>query len=526
MGLLAGATVAGCVLSASPYDDAVAAPRAAKVAARTRVANARLDAAAGESADADPVLSGPLSVGVTDAILLALENNRGLAVQRLSVAKSSTREAELVASFDPKLTAGLSAGEDLSRFTREETESEAASLGVSATLPTGTTVAAEFNRGRSDPSVFSGTDNAGYGFNVKQALLRNGSVAANLAVVRQAALDVRATEYELRGFVESLVAQVEAAYWDYALAKRQIEIYETALALAKKQRADTEVKIQVGVAAELDLEALKAEVASREEALTGAKGAMESSRIRLLRLTSQVSPKSSGGEMMWERRIELREEPTVPAGDLEPVAAHVKNAMSARSDLNQARLAVRRGELEVVRTRNGLLPRLDAFVNLGRTGYANSFADAIDALPDGSETTSVGLNFEWTIGRRAAKAVHRRAELTRNEAELSLGNMRQLVQVDVRTAYISAQTARQQIPATRASQAAKKASMDAEIEKNEAGSSTTFLVAIARNEYVASQIAEVQAIVNYRKALVELYRADGSLLKRRGVSAPGTAPVK
>ena len=63
--------------------------------------------------------------------------------------------------------------------------------------------------------------------------------------------------------------------------------------------------------------------------------------------------------------------------------------------------------------------------------------------------------------------------------------------------------------------------MDAEIEKNEAGSSTTFLVALARNEHVASQIAEVQAIVGYRKALVELYRADGSLLARRGVSAPG-----
>ncbi len=47
-----------------------------------------------------------------------------------------------------------------------------------------------------------------------------------------------------------------------------------------------------------------------------------------------------------------------------------------RPDLNQARLLIRRGELDVVRTRNGLLPRLDAFITYGKTGYARTFSDA------------------------------------------------------------------------------------------------------------------------------------------------------
>jgi hypothetical protein len=35
-----------------------------------------------------------------------------------------------------------------------------------------------------------------------------------------------------------------------------------------------------------------------------------------------------------------------------------------------------------------------------------------------------------------------------------------------------------------------------------------------------SQIAHVDAIVDYRKALIALYRMDGSLLERRGVLLP------
>ena len=42
-------------------------------------------------------------------------------------------------------------------------------------------------------------------------------------------------------------------------------------------------------------------------------------------------------------------------------------------------------------------------------------------------------------------------------------------------------------------------------------------MAQAQRDLLASQIAEVEAIVNYRTALVNLYLAEGSLLERRGV---------
>jgi outer membrane protein TolC len=51
------------------------------------------------------------------------------------------------------------------------------------------------------------------------------------------------------------------------------------------------------------------------------------------------------------------------------------------------------------------------------------------------------------------------------------------------------------------------------------------MVAQAQRDLLVSRIAEVRALANYLKALIDLYRQDGSLLERRGISAPGRKPV-
>jgi outer membrane protein len=514
---LAAILSAGCFWSVREFDAAVAAAAPKTEESRARLAGVRLDGLAATNAPAEP--GGALAIGVDEAILLALENNRGLGVERLGVAKRSTYEAELAASFDPKLTASTAQSKGRSSITGLDVTDESNRLGVSMTLPTGTTFSAAVSSGHTDLSTASTTDDASYGVGISQPLLRNARPAANLAAVRQAALDVQSTEYELRGFVESLVARVESAYWDFALAERQIGIYKESLRLAETQLVETQERIAVGRLAETELAAARAEVASRREALIVANGSLATARIRLLRL---MNPGPGGGsDAYWSREVTLRDSPEAVGDVLADVSVHVEHALALRSDLNQARLAVLRGELETVRTRNGLLPRLDAFVNLGRTGYANSFQDAVEDIDDGTRDVEVGLSFEWTMGRRSARAQHRRAEISREEAQLALDNAAQLIQVDVRTAHIAATTSHEQMAATAATRALKEESLRAETEKFRVGKSTTFLVARAQSDLVASQISEVQARVGYLKAMVDLFRLDASLLVRRGVTAPG-----
>ncbi len=102
-------------------------------------------------------------------------------------------------------------------------------------------------------------------------------------------------------------------------------------------------------------------------------------------------------------------------------------------------------------------------------------------------------------------------------------NLAQLVQIDVRIAYIEVNRTREQVTATAATRKFQEEKFRAETEKFKVGKSTTLLVAQTQRDLVAGRISEIKAMVSYLKALVELYRLEGSLLNRRGISSPVAA---
>ncbi|MBT7628846.1 MAG: TolC family protein, partial [Desulfobacula sp.] len=171
----------------------------------------------------------------------------------------------------------------------------------------------------------------------------------------------------------------------------------------------------------------------------------------------------------------------------------------------------------IVKTRNGILPRLDLFISLGKTGYADSFSGSFKAMKDSTYDLSFGINFSRTLGNRNTRAKDRGARITLKQAQEALNNMRQIIQRDVRIALNDLDRVRQQIDATRVTRMHQEEAMKAEKERFEAGTSTGLLVAQAQRDLLASHILEVEAIIDYNKVLVMLYLAEGSLLERRGV---------
>ena len=263
--------------------------------------------------------------------------------------------------------------------------------------------------------------------------------------------------------------------------------------------------------------AAEAEVALRQEDLINARSAFEATRLLLLRL---LSPSGK----TFERDLVLLDQPAATQEPVDNLADHIEVAQRMRPDLNQARLLVERDELEIVKTKNGLLPQLNLFINLGRTGYSSSFTGSVSNVSAGDYNALIGMNFEYPPANRAAKAADARARLARGQAEQAVGNLAQLVEVDVRSAYIEILRTRAQMAATEASRALQEEKVRVESEKFRIGRSTSLLVAQAQRDLLASQIAYVQAVAGYRNALVELYRLEGTLLQRRGLAAPGAEP--
>jgi outer membrane protein len=480
-----------------------------------------------EKTSPKPVAEGPIEITVGNAILLALENNRSLRVERFNPSIIRTFEDQERAVFDPVLSGSASGsrekGKQLSTTTGAIADFSAnettAHIGISQFFPTGTTAGVDLSTDRSWSDIGGDLHATRAGLTVTQALLRGFGINVNLASLRQARLDTLVSQYELRGFSESFVAQVEETYWDYALAQRQIEIVTVSLQLAEQQLRETEERINIGKLAEIELAAAQAEVALRREALISARSILATTRLRLLRLLNPPV------ENLWKQEITLMDQPAVPDVVLEDVEDHVQVALRMRPDLNQARLEVQHGDLEIVKTGNGLLPKMDLFITLGKTGYADSFGGSIRDVDGNGYDISALLKVAYPLGNRDAQARHKRAVTTLEQAKESVENLAQLVQVDVRSAYIGVNSAREQVTATAATRKLQEEKLRAETEKFRVGKSTTFLVAQAQRDLVASQISEIQAVVGYLKSLVELYRLDGSLLERRGIAAPGREPV-
>ena len=302
---------------------------------------------------------GPLKLTVTEAILLSLENNRGLVVQRLNPSIQQTFEDQERAVFDPVTNADVSAGRvEQERLSRSGSDTEDFTtdfidsvISLEQYFPTGTTVALEASSEMNDSSLY---DDSFYstrlGMTVTQALLRGYGTEVNLASLQQARLDTRMSEFELRGFTEFLVAEVERTYWDYALARRQIEIVEESLKVAHQQLNETKALIAVGRLARAELAAVQAEVALQDQALIEARANKESFHLQLMRL---LNPPGPG---IWQRKVDLIHQPTLPEIKLEDVEQHVAVSMRMRPLLNQARLDILSDDLELVKPKTVCCP--------------------------------------------------------------------------------------------------------------------------------------------------------------------------
>jgi len=472
---------------------------------------------------------GPFNITVKDAILIALANNRSLSVERMNPSIQKTFEDQERAVFDPVVTAGVSVQQNDSRTLNSSgsyaddsvIDAFEGNASLKKFFPTGTFVKVAAVTEITDSDQYSGSYAATrLGLTVTQSLLQGYGTDVNLAQLRQSQLETDITQYELRGFSESLLAQVETTYWDYALSQRQIEIVEESLKLARQQIIETEEMIKVGTMAEAELAAVQAEVAAQQQGLIDAKSTLESNRLRLIRLLNPP------GDNPWERDITLVHPPTLPKIEYDEVGAHVAVAMKMRPEMNQAKIDIQKNDIEIVRTKNGLLPKMDLFITLGKTGYADSFSGSVNDVDGDSYDMMVGLNFEYPVFNRNAGAQQRRALLSRDKAEVALDNLKQIIELDVRNAYIELNRTKEQISASSATRKFQEEKLRIETEKFRVGRSTNLFVAQVQRDLLISRINEVRAVVNYLKAIVHFYRLEGSLLERRGISAPGLNPVE
>ncbi len=461
-----------------------------------------------------------LRISLQQSVLTALDRNPELAIQRLNPAISRSYAAEQRAAFDPAFSLSGNVSENKTQrflgsrpepfeLTSKRTQYTAA---LSEFLPTGTTLSIDASLDGSTSSIYQPQYSGNIAVTVTQSLLQGLGPAANLASLRKARLDQEISGYELQALAEEVLARTETAYWDLYLAGREIVIQKESLELANQQMGESLERVAVGKLPELELAAVRAEVARRQASLIDAQSAYDQARLDFLFL---LNPSD---RFSWDIIPVPVDQPGVVSDSLEAITIHEAVALKYRPDLEEARLEYKKGDLDVTLTRNGLLPRLDFFIILGRTTYARTFQEALPDVQSPFYNINAGVNFEFPIPNRQARAQALRAVKTREQLDYSLKNMERMVEKDIRTAYMEVLRTKQQIQAARSIRNLQEKNLEAELEKFRVGKSTNLLVLQVQRDLTAARLDDIQAVVNYLEALINFYVAEGTLLQRRSIA--------
>ena len=494
-----------------------------------------------------------LELSLEDAVKRALDNNLDIAVDRFNPTVGAEGVRQALGAYDPFLSGTLSTASQKSPATsafsggvKVTTDTQLWNFGVNQYLPTGGTFNITFNSNKTDTNsvftTFNPTYTSFFSLNLTQPLLRNLKLDSAREGIRVAKKSREISDVQFRQTVINTVASTKQGYYDLIAAIDNLDAQQKSLDLAKKLLNENEIKVRVGTLAPLDVVSAQAEVASREEGVIRAEAAILDTEDALKRL---IFPKNDPAT--WDLRIIPKDRPSAEPVRVD-VATAIQNALEKRTDVVVARKNLEKADISVDFARSQVLPQVDFVASYGSTGVGGTqlnrqglggpiistvpggYVDAAgDAIGIANPTWSVRLNLTYPIMNRQAAAQSAQARLFKDQALISFQLLELQVAQQVRVAARAVETNSKRIATTRAARILQEQRLDAEEKKFAAGMSTNFLVTQAQRDLADARVAEIQAIADYSKSVVELQRVQEAGVSGSGsvatVSTSGTNPL-
>jgi outer membrane protein TolC len=471
-----------------------------------------------------------LSLSLQDAVARTLEHNVDIAVQRYEPEDAAEAVRQLRGFYDPLLTSTIRrssstnpAADFFSGAAKVESDVNLYNFGVQQQLPTGGFFRADFNNNKTETnssfSFFNPSNRSNLDLQAVQPLLRDFAIDGQRLQIRVAKRSREISDVQFRQTVVNTVAGVKQLYYDLIYAIDNLDAQRKSLALAKKLLDENQIKVRVGTMAPLDVVAAESEVAGREEAVIVAEAALLDAEDDIRRSIFD----NNAGEN-WTYHIVPTDRPTADPTPVDTDGA-VRKALENRTDIVAARKSLENAFDNQRFARNQTLPTVDLTASYGTVGQAGvqvrdadgnplptpvpgGFGDAIsDVFGRDFPTWSIGINVSYPILNRSAKAQAARARLSREQQETSLRRLEIQITQEVRSAARAVETNFKRVQSTQAARVLQERRLDAEEKRFAAGMSTNFLVTQSQRDLAVAEVAELRAIADYRKSIVNFERA-------------------
>ena len=363
------------------------------------------------------------------------------------------------------------------------------------------------------------------GVNLTQPLMRNLKIDTNRRqiFINRKRLDLSDAQFRQRAI--EIISRVQQAYWDLAFAIKDEQIQRDAVKLAETQLENNRRQVEVGTLAPIDVVSAATQVESRRQQVLVSMNSVGQAENALKGLTVD-----GPDDPLWMTQI-------VPVEnfDVSPIQLSlddaVKLAQANRPEMRQLNLQKEINRIDIDFFRNQAKPQVDLLFNysavgLGGTparngafpvfigGYGTSLKNM---FKNEFRTWSFGLQINFPLQNRAAKANLARSREATKQIDLQSRRQLQTIELEVRNAVQSVEISRLRIEAARSARQYAEKQLDGEEKKFAAGLSITYFILQRQTELSQARGTELRAMADYNKSVAELQRIISTTLSSNSI---------
>lgn len=347
---------------------------------------------------------------------------------------------------------------------------------------------------------------------ITQPLLRGRGTKLNRVRITTAQNGEEIALAEIERTALNTIGATIKAYWDLVGAIQNLQVRRQSLDNAIRLVEINEQRLRIGTAAAIEVLQAKAGAATRQSELITARTSILDAEDVLKNYiglqdgavfsSKSIVPTTTPGKVGFEWDLDKS----------------IETALGNRPEIRSAELQIDNAELETFRTRNAKLPQIDAQVSYRQ----NSRAIELDEINEGirdkqGRNWTVGVVGSIPIGNRTAKADHIRALQIENQQARRLEKTKQDIMLEVRSAIRGVVTSEILVETNLQARVLQEANVAAEERRLKLGVTTSQDVLDRQQDLTLAQTQELQSIVDYEKALIDLQIAEGTLLNEMNV---------
>lgn len=464
------------------------------------------------------------ATSLPELLKAAVTNTPGLAGAKLDIEIAEARIMQTLSRDDWQIRAQLQAQYSTGGLFGGQTLDRNISINgtgsIFRVLPTGGTLSFNASTALSDTRFedataddFLGARNWNHNVTVgfSQPLLRGRGRAIYDAQERRATISKSVAVLAKRAVAISTTQAVVSAYWDLVLAERQVGITRASLALAQERLRITQIGSDGGKIPRSELPAVQQIIATREEEILNAELGI---------LDRSITLRRTSGLPIGKGELALRLGGDLVIGDQSfDLGQLTDRAFAAAPELAQIAKQDQAGKIDVWVTENGLLPRLDAAIQLGPTGQDEKFGKALKNLVTADSFTISGqLTFEHSLGQESVRGVAREQRANLRKLEVNATDIKAQIAQTMARAVAQLELAKRRVALSQRAIDLANENIKIETDRFNLGKATNFDVLNRQEELRQSELRKAQAMIDWHKAEVVVQALTGDLLPSYGIT--------